>query len=220
MVLVALEGRLADDVADHLRTCAACRTEVDANRAVAGIAREAASVENLPPAPERVWQAIAGEVFDRPQTLTLTRPARRAWWRQWIGWRTGLVGALAASIAVVITLVAVRGPQAPAVVASATLAVQNPAAADATGRAELLSTGQLRVTLTGMPQPDGYYEVWLYDGHDRMIGLGDAGSGNQTVLIRVPASANAADFPIVDISAQHLGQQEHGQSMLQGRFGP
>jgi hypothetical protein len=53
-----------------------------------------------------------------------------------------------------------------------------------------------------------------------MIGLGDAGSGNGSVTVSVPASAGVDDFPIVDISAQRLGQQEHGQSMLQGRFGP
>jgi hypothetical protein len=216
LVLVALEDEASADVDDHLTTCSVCRAEVETLRKVASIGRETHEVVDLPPAPQHVWQAIAAQAFEAPTAAPAAAPVTR-WWRNW---RIGLVAATAALIAVAATLFLTRTPQAPQVVATAQLTVQDPAASGATGRAELLESGQLRVTLSGMPKPTGYYEVWLYDGHARMIGLGDAGSGNGSVTVSVPQTADLGEFTIVDISAQLLGQQEHGQSMLQGQLGP
>ncbi|WP_157545326.1 anti-sigma factor [Hamadaea tsunoensis] len=220
---MALEGDPADDPTAHLTACQECSREVDALRRVAGIARSTVGLRELPPAPDRVWNRIADEAFAPPEpspgrratAASRRRPAATAWGR----WRIAVAAAIAAVCAMTLTLVFTRGPQPPRVVATAVLAVNNPAAAGGTGRAELLESRQLRITLQGLPAATGYYEVWLYDGHQRMIGLGDAGSGRQTVVVTIPAAADIGEFPIVDISAQRLGQQEHGQSMLQGRFG-
>lgn len=219
LVLAALEDDAYADVREHLTTCPQCRAEIDALREIAAIGRETADLTALPPAGEHVWQAIAAQAFDQPAVRVPARPqrTRTPWWR---AWRVGLVAAMAAVVAVAATLFLTRSPAPPRVLATADLTVQNSAASGATGRAELLESGQLRITLSGMPQPAGYYEVWLYDGKQRMIGLGDAGSGNGSVTVRVPDSADLDQFRIVDISAQQLGQQEHGQSMLQGTFGP
>jgi hypothetical protein len=220
LVLAALENDPADGVHGHLTSCAQCRAEVESLRQVADLGRQTHGLTDLPPAPEHVWQAIAAEALGAPPAAAPAKPARiAAWWRSW---RVGLVAATAAVIAIVGTLFVTQGPRtpsAPRVIATAQLTVQDPAAAGASGRAELLDSGQLRITLTGMPRPSGYYEVWLYDGGQRMIGLGDAGPGNGSVTVSVPVTANLDDFRIVDISAQELGQQEHGQSMLQGKLG-
>lgn len=221
LVLAALEDSAYANAEPHLSTCPQCRAEVDALREVATIGRDTAGLTALPPAGEHVWQAIAVQTIEPPAAMAertaATRKRPRSRW--WPTWRVGLVTATAALVAVAATLFVTRGPAPPRVLASAQLTVQDPAATGASGRAELLASGQLRITLTGMPKPAGYYEVWLYDGGQRMIGLGDAGSGNASVIVSVPPNADLDQFRIVDISAQQLGQQEHGQSMLQGTLG-
>jgi hypothetical protein len=67
--------------------------------------------------------------------------------------------------------------------------------------------------MTGMPTPTGYYTVWLFDGGSVMIPVGSPGNAP----LNIPAAAtDLGRFHIIDISAQQLGQQEHGTSMLQG----
>jgi hypothetical protein len=102
------------------------------------------------------------------------------------------------------------------VIAQAELVAQAAAPAGAHGSASIVDTGhglQLRVTVTGMPAPAGYYTVWVYDGRSVMIPLGSPGSAP----LNLPAAADDLNvFRIVDVSAQDLGQQQHGRSMLQG----
>jgi hypothetical protein len=102
------------------------------------------------------------------------------------------------------------------VVAQADLLPSAAAPKDAHGTATIVDTGhglQLRLALTGMPTPSGYYTVWLYDGRTVMVPIGSPGPAP----LNVPAAAGDLDqFRIVDVSVQQLGQQEHGTSMLQG----
>lgn len=229
LVLLALDQEQADEVeSGHVGSCAVCREELAAMRALAGVARETQGVRDLPRPPERLWDAVAAQAFGAREgtpgaaggTVAVLATRRR---RLSTGVRMALVGAAAMLLGIVGTVAVIRlaAQPAPRVVAVADLAPLAPAAAGASGRAELLDTGrgtQLRVTLHGMPPPDGYYEVWLYDGTSRMIGLGDVGSGSEPTLVSVPETADPSVFRVVDISAQRLGQQEHGQSMLQGSW--
>ena len=73
----------------------------------------------------------------------------------------------------------------------------------------------MRLSLSGMPAATGYCTVWLYDGGTVMIPIGSPGPAP----LNVPAAASdLTRFRVVDISAQELGQQQHGISMLQGRL--
>jgi anti-sigma-K factor RskA len=131
---------------------------------------------------------------------------------------------LAAAAAVVLVVaagaVAVAGQDSgPDVLASAVLEPL----VDATGpgEAELVSSdGTTRLDLSlsaaGLPDPDGYYEVWLIDRDVRgMVSLGPVRDDG---TYDVPADVDVTQFPIVDVSAEPAdGNPTHsGSSVLRG----
>jgi len=215
LVLIALgeQDPSAPDL-EHLRACAACGADLDAIRATVAVGRESEHVRDLPAPPEHVWSRIAARTFgERPAE---ERPVRRTGGR-----RRLLVAAAAAVVFVAAAGAAIAwaaGRGGDRVVAEADLVAQPGAPATAKGRATIVDTGhglQMRLAMSGMPAPSGYYTVWLYDGRTVMIPIGSPGSAP----LNVPAAAaDLATFSIVDVSAQRLGQQEHGTSMLQGRL--
>jgi hypothetical protein len=242
LVLLAL-NEVSPDAreSEHLAGCDDCRAELTATRETVGLARRTDGLRDLDAPPEELWERIAAQAFaTAPAGLadaapTAARPAGSARpprarvrvprtpatgpaGRSRSRWRLALV-ALAAAVIGVAGTVAVQSivrRDADRVVALASLAPQPAAPATAHGAVQVVDTGhglQLRVTLSGMPAPAGYYTVWLYDGGQVMIPVGSPG----TAPLNVPAAADNLDvFRIVDVSAQNLGQQEHGTSMLQG----
>ncbi|MEA5363478.1 anti-sigma factor [Amycolatopsis sp., V23-08] len=234
LVLLALDEQPPgpDDTA-HLDRCADCREELESLRAVAGLGRETVTETSLPPVREAIWDRIATETGQAPrspsaegsgQVLPFHGPggdrasdrrfSRRA--------RYAVVAAVAAAIGVIGTLIAVdTGGQDDRVVAQAQLNRQASAPAGAAGVVRIVDTGtgtlRLRVQLTGMPAPTGLYEIWLFDGTKTMIPLGVTAGTEADVS--VPPNLALSSYPVVDISAQELGQQEHGVSMLQGTLG-
>jgi len=224
LVLIALgEQDPSASEAEHLRACADCGPDLDATRATATAGRESEHVRDLPAPPEELWARIAGSAFaaDPAPNGPARQPpvrARRTWAR-----RRLLVAAAAAVLFVAAAGAAIAwwaGRGGERVVAEADLVAQPGAPAAARGRATIVDTGhglQMRVALSGMPTPSGYYTVWLYDGRTVMIPIGSPGSAP----LNVPAAAgDLTTFSIVDVSAQRLGQQAHGTSMLQGRLRP
>jgi hypothetical protein len=206
---------------EHLRACAGCATDLDATRATVALGRESEHVRDLPAPPEDLWAGIAAGAFGaapagngRPPQAPRPRSGSR---------RRLLVAAAAAvlflaAVGAAITWSAGRGGDR--VVAEADLVAQPGAPAAAKGRATIVDTGhglQMRVAMSGLPTPTGYYTVWLYDGRTVMIPIGSPGAAP----LNVPAAADdLTRFSIVDVSAQRLGQQEHGTSLLQGRLHP
>jgi hypothetical protein len=235
LVLIALgEQDPSTSENEHLRSCTICGADLDATRATITVGREAQHVQDLPAPSEELWARIAGSAFAAPQLdngrVGIDRePPRRAdtphLTRRIIS-RPGGRGRrrLAVAAAAVVLLVAAVGAaiswsarrSGERIVAEADLVAQPGAPSAAKGRATIVDTGhglQMRVTMSGMPTPTGYYTVWLYDGRTVMIPLGSPGSA----ALNVPAAAaDLTTFRIVDVSAQRLGQQEHGTSMLQG----
>jgi Anti-sigma-K factor rskA len=215
LCLLALGEQVDDEVTDHVRTCPRCADELAALRDVVTLGRESQQETELPaPSPE-VWDRIAAETDQRQDPIPI---ARRGFGR--------LVAVAAAALLIGATggVLAVKTstptPAAEQVVAQATLAAQPQAPTQAGGSAEVLRTDsglRLRVRLSGMPAPEGLYQVWLYDGGQVMIPVGVIGSDTQ-VEMPIPGTVDLDRYPVVDVSAQRLGQQEHGQSMVQGRF--
>jgi len=239
LVLIALgEQDPSPSETEHLHSCDSCGADLDATRATVAVGRQSQQVQDLPDPSEEIWTRIAGAAFAAPSSdngrahQNQTRPRRR--WTavpRRVGsprgtqgtrgrWRLALTAAAAALlVAAVGVAVAWSGNRTTErVVAEADLVAQPAAPTAAKGRATIVDTGhglQMRIAMSGMPTPTGYYTVWLYDGRTVMIPIGSPGSAP----LNVPAAADdLARFSIVDISAQQLGQQQHGTSMLQGRL--
>ncbi len=111
-------------------------------------------------------------------------------------------------------------PSAPVTTGVAAAALAPPGGGGATGSARLLLVGgqqMLRVQVTGLPEPSGFYEVWLAaPGSDRMIALG-ALSGDGDVDLPVPDVVDAHDFRVVELSSQPLsGAPGRGPIVLRG----
>ncbi|MGV9361781.1 hypothetical protein, partial [Amycolatopsis sp. NPDC003731] len=125
---------------------------------------------------------------------------------------------VAAALVAVTWVVTASGGDPGRVVAEAPLSRQPAAPAGAGGQVQVVDDGsgtvRLKVRLTGMPAAEGLYEVWLYDGVNTMIPLGVTAGADLEVA--VPPGLSLSRFPVIDVSAQALGQQEHGTSMLRG----
>jgi Anti-sigma-K factor rskA len=190
----------------HLTDCRVCRADLAANREIVLIGRETEHVRDLPEPPEGLWSRIAAEAF--PPVAVKSRKPRR--------WRVALAAAALIGVTGAVGVHQAVHRNAERVVAEADLRPSSAAPKDAHGTATIVDTGhglQLRVALSGMPATTGYYTVWLYDGRTVMVPIGSPGPAP----LNVPAAAGDLDeFRIVDVSAQRLGQQEHGTSMVQG----
>ena len=219
LTLLALGETVRDEsVEDHLRACATCRSELAALREVAAIGRETRVDRDLPMPSEDVWTRIADQTAqDTSPVVPLRRPARR--WRAFlaVAAAAAVVGATGAVAVDRITTTPVTSEQVLAQVDLARLAT---APASAQGSARIIRTAGrtvLRVSVDGMPAPDGLYQVWLFDGSTRMIPLGVLTGGQADMS--VPETVDLNVYRVVDVSAQQWGQQEHGTSMLQGELG-
>jgi Anti-sigma-K factor rskA len=235
LVLIAIGEQRPDHGEDrHLATCDTCRDETTMTGRVSDLARHGDDLLDLPAPSPGVWDRVAAEAFMQPHraqphraqsrraqprpALTArpvsTRPPRQSRARL----RLALVAALALVLGIAGTAAVnwrVGGDHAH-VVAQADLLPQPAAPTSAHGTVQIIDGGhgrQLRLTMTGMPTPTGYYTVWLFDGGSVMIPVGSPG----TAPLNIPTAAtDLGRFHIIDISAQRLGQQEHGTSMLQG----
>ncbi|AGL19143.1 anti-sigma factor [Actinoplanes sp. N902-109] len=225
LVLIALgEQDPSVTESEHLRHCTVCGADLDATRATVSAGRETQHLHELTAPPEDLWARIAGSAFatipspngHAPVAPARSRSAGRRGRRLVLAAAAVVVLAAAAGVGI---LWSGRHPR-ERVVAVADLVAQPAAPSSATGRATIVDTGhglQMRVSMAGMPPAGGYYTVWLYDGRTVMVPIGSPGPAP----LNVPAAVgDLTRFAIVDVSAQQLGQQEHGTSMLQGRLHP
>jgi len=208
--------------AEHLDDCRICAAELRALREVSELGRETREETALPMPSEQVWQRIAAATGQPASTNVLSGPAPRRY-----GMRSLVAAAAAAAVmgaggAVVVDRVV--GPPSAAnpaaeVVAEARLSALPTAPTGAAGTAQVVRDGEhqvLRLRMSGLPAPAGLYQIWLYDGDATMIPLGVlTGEGAD---VTIPDTIDISTFPIVDVSAQKVGQQEHGISVLQGNL--
>jgi hypothetical protein len=153
---------------------------------------------------------------DEPATAPVVRPAR--WWRP-----SPLLAAAAAVVVAVgiVGAIVVTGDgngNDPVVVASVDL---EPLTDVQGGTARLVDTdGQLALDMAAdaaaLPDPDGFYEVWLID--EDVEGMISLGPMRVDGTYEVPVNVDYRDYPIVDVSIEpDDGDPTHsGSSILRG----
>lgn len=200
IALLALGESVSGLGADHLRTCGACSAKVDQLRAIAESARAVTDDDRPMAPPDIVWQRIADEIeSDGPVFAKRSRGtgARMGWFAL-----AATVGVLVGSIG---TMLTVNQQDSAPTVAQAELDPLPGKAAQGVAQVRQTDTGPvLRIEVPDLPQPDGYYEVWMLSPEaDSMVSVGVLGSGavNEFPL---PADMDMNAFPIVDISLEQF----------------
>jgi hypothetical protein len=128
------------------------------------------------------------------------------------------VAAVVIGVAGTLGIVALRDGEGTKLVSRTQLAALPAAPAGAHGSAEIVHVGsaiELRLTLSGMPAPSGYYEAWLFDpATGTMYPMGPITESGGTVTV---SGVDLGRYRGVDISAQSVDDSGgHGQSMLRG----
>lgn len=216
LALVAL-GESVDQVDEHVRDCAECASEVLALSFTARTARDA-DVTALTAPPASVWEQIANELGLAEQAPSApTQPARPLLSRHSLSARRSLRGrVLAGAVSLAVAATAV-GLVATLVGGRPTAPVEPPrpdrssvplvalGTTQASGQVTLSAGGDrraLQVATSGLPRPEGFYEVWLLDGpRNRLVALGaldDSGRG----WLTIPDGVSLSDYPQVDISLE------------------
>ncbi|MET9730207.1 anti-sigma factor [Streptomyces sp. NPDC006458] len=231
---------------DHLDRCARCRRELRQLREVITTARSVSTDDLLTPPPDEVWHAIAAELnlgtgssppaagrAPSPPAETdavavgtsLGADGHRARVRAWL--RTPAMLLAAASLVVGAVLGSAvtwwrfddDSPDTDVSRANPLASLSVPRAA---GTVRVLDSAEsertVRVSVTGLPRTDGYYEVWLMDrGHKKLIAMGVLGPDGSATL-PLPAGIDLSRYPLIDVSAQaNDGNPAHsGESVVRG----
>ncbi|MER6346556.1 anti-sigma factor [Streptomyces sp. NPDC001595] len=78
----------------------------------------------------------------------------------------------------------------------------------------------LDITVQGLPQTSGYFEVWLMDrSHTKLISMGVLGPDGHAAL-PVPDNVDLTEYSVVDVSVQpYNGKPDHsGDSLVRGPY--
>ena len=220
LALLAL-GEPVPDAEQHVGACPVCRTELSALSSTVSTARRADL--DLPPAPPAVvWQRIVSELglpADAP-SVPAPRSGEAPALRAGLPWRRPLLAAAAALVvvagagALVLGLRDAGGPE----VTTPLVALGQVSASGQVVLSDREDPRSLLVETSGLPRPDGSYEVWLLDlADDRLVPLGvldDSGSGR----LDVPEGVRVSEYPVVDVSLEpDDGDPAHsGDSVLRG----
>jgi hypothetical protein len=216
IALLALGESIEGIDSGHLRACVLCQSKVDQLRAVVATSRSITDEDRLLPPPDAVWENIVTEL-EAPSASrgaqTRSRGARMGWFAL-----AAAVGVLVGSLGTIV-ISDERNP-APTV---AQAELEPLADEDVRGVAQVRQTANgpvLLVDLPGLPDPSGYYEVWMLSPNaDSMISVGIMGSGavNEFPL---PAGMDMMAFPVVDVSLEEFdGDVTHsGKSVVRGEL--
>ena len=82
-----------------------------------------------------------------------------------------------------------------------------------TGTLTITDEGAI-VTLRGLPDPDGAYEVWLYDSIVKAQSLGALEGGSGRIQVRLPADARSYRFLDVSLEAADANPNHSGDSVM------
>lgn len=214
IALLALGESVGGVDAGHLQACAACQSKVDQLSAIVDTARTLTDEDRPIVPPDDVWQSITDQIESDGAVFTKRPPAG--------GLRSGWF-ALAAAVGILVgslgTIVAVDRQNPAPTIAQAEL--QPLPGQQARGVAQVRETANgpvLLVDVPDLPQPDGYYEVWMLSPEaDSMVSIGVLGASSVNEF-PLPASMDMQAYPVVDISLERFdGDVTHsGDSLARG----
>jgi hypothetical protein len=232
LAALALGEDVAAAVAEHVSSCAQCHHDLRQYEQVAELARAGGRAgDQYAGPPERVWDRIAAELelTDLPAGTAVSAgsrlPARAPRWR---ARRTLLAAACVAALGVTGAAGwalgrATSGPTTGRA-SEALLAAQPGTPGDAQGKATVHRSAvgyTLSVSASGLPAPDGYYEVWLFNPSiNQMVAVGALGA-ERSGSFTVPDGLDLSAYHVVDVSAQKYdGNNAHERSVLRGPLAP
>lgn len=211
IALLALGESVTGIDPNHLQACAVCQSQVDQLQAVVGTARSLSDEDHPMAPPDALWQRITDEIEADGNDVTRSAPRRglRAGWFA----LAAAVGILVGSVGTVV----VTDQQTPAP-AIAQAQLQPLPGQQASGVALVRDTADgpvLVVDVPDLPQPDGYYEVWmLAPDAQSMVSIGVLGQG-QVNEFPLPATMDMQQYPVVDISLEKYdGDVTHSSDSL------
>jgi len=226
LALFAL-GETTQIDADHLHQCERCQSEAASLRRVVRTARSVEADDHLTPPDSQVWNSIRTEIASATSVSPSASPvahepthhgssapvqsnvvplrARRAPW-------IALAAALGLVFGGVITTTWWNSQTvSPAVIAQAELNGLDGFTTAGVAQVQMRDGFEvLEVDVTGLPETDGYFEVWLLTPEvDGMISLGTLGAGSSTML-PLPPGVSLDRFSVVDISEEKFdGDPSH-----------
>jgi hypothetical protein len=205
--------------ADHLHQCGQCQSEAASLRHVVRTARSIEADDHLTPPDSHVWNSIRTEIASAASESPSVAPAAhdlsphgssapvrsnvvplRARRGPWIA----LAAALGLVFGGVITTTWWNSQTvSPAIIAQAELTGLDGFTASGIAQVQARDGFEvLEVDVTGLPETDGYFEVWLLTPDvDGMISLGALTGGSNTTL-PLPPGVALDQFSIVDISEE------------------
>jgi hypothetical protein len=220
IALLALGESIEGIDSGHLRVCVLCQSKVDQLRAVVATSRSITDEDQLLSPPDALWENIVTELESNSDSRDDHGGARGGARGARMGWfaLAAAVGVLVGSLGTIV-ISDERNP-APTV---AQAELEPLADQDVRGVAQVRQTANgpvLLVDLPGLPDPSGYYEVWMLSPNaDSMISVGIMGSGavNEFPL---PAGMDMMAFPVVDVSLEEFdGDVTHsGKSVVRGEL--
>lgn len=215
IALLALGESVAGIDVGHLTSCAQCQAQVDQFQAIVGSSRSISHEDHPLAPPDTVWQRIADEIESETGADEPKPPRLRASWF-----------ALAAAVGVLVgslgTFIAVDQRNPAPTIAQAEL--EPLPGQQARGVAQVKDTTDgpvLVVDVPDLPEPDGYYEVWMLSPDAQsMVSIGVLGQG-QVSEFPLPTTMDMAQFPVVDVSLEKYdGDVTHSaDSLVRGELG-
>ncbi|MFE5515143.1 anti-sigma factor [Streptomyces sp. NPDC056529] len=224
----------------HLHECEHCRQEYDSLRRIVTTMKTPALTEHdLLPLPNDLWDSIAAELqipdgqapnrnplpvpapdaassAGRPRMRVLRRMSR---FTLVLAACAALFGAASGS-ALTWWLTRPDTPAVQSVADGKPLDSLRPASAGYASLKDDIPRRSLEITVKGLPETTGYFEVWLMDRtHTKLVSMGVLGPDGHAVL-PVPATIDLNEYSVVDVSVQaYNGKPDHsGDSIVRGAY--
>ncbi|MFJ3099753.1 anti-sigma factor [Streptomyces hydrogenans] len=240
LVMMALGENSDPSVSCHLHECAICRRELDAIRNVVAMAKTPALEEELLTPPDSVWDGIAAELHlpaqsrntplphdvPHPAPQTADAPAAPAKAPRRISRFTLALAACAALLgaasgsAITWWTTNTQTPPTRTVADGRQLQTLRASSAGYARMDDHRGRRTLDITVKGLPETAGYFEVWLMDRtHTKLVSMGVLGPDGHATL-PIPDNIDLNEYSVVDVSLQpYNGKPDHsGDSLVRGTY--
>lgn len=222
LAILAIEGPDASGIdLAHLESCAMCQAELDQLHAIVATGRTLTADDFPATPPQDIWlriqQAVQGGSGGAVDEVAARR--NRTSKAPWIA-VAAAAGLVIGGLGVGLIMGATPSEDAP-VIAQTELAPLTDLSVTGAAAVQQTQAGPvLSVSVPELPEPDGYYEVWLLKPDvSNMISIGVLGTANDGTF-PLPPGLDLAEFSVVDISREAFdGDATHStDSVVRGEL--